>query len=80
MRCETFTTGAIVCGSRKPKTYAPNCEVCGTLKPTIQCDYPVERQGKLTTCNRWCCTNCAVEKGPNVHWCQPHQAMGPPKL
>lgn len=68
---------AIVCsrGQRKAKP----CESCG--RPgTIQCDYPVTRNGKTATCDRWQCRQCATSVGPNVDYCKPHAAMGPPKL
>jgi hypothetical protein len=71
-----------VCGrSRRRKS----CASCG--RPgTIQCDYPVRRliglhlTEKLQTCDRWQCDGCATQISPNMHYCKPHAATGPPKL
>ena len=56
----------IVCGRRMKKMA---CEDCG--KPaSIQCDYPVRREGKLVSCDRWQCPECAKKMAPNVHYCK----------
>jgi hypothetical protein len=71
----------IVCGRRGIQSHPQTCETkaCGG-KATIQCDYPVRRAGKVTTCDRWQCKDCAKEVGPNVHLCKMHVGEGPPTL
>lgn len=76
MPCE-HRNGMIIC-SRGPSRAKP-CESCG--KPgTIQCDYPVRRNGRMQTCDRWQCRDCATRVGDNLDYCKPHAAAGTPKL
>jgi hypothetical protein len=60
---------AIICtrGQRRH-----NCEFCSRYA-TKQCDFPVIRNGKETTCDRWMCDGCATVQGPNLDYCPPHE-------
>jgi hypothetical protein len=55
------------------------CESCGR-PATIQCDYPVTRDGKMGTCDRWQCRDCAIPVGPNLDYCKVHANMPRPRL
>jgi hypothetical protein len=77
MPCRTFRDEngkpiAIVCtrGGRK-------CQVAGcSNRATQQCDYPVERNGKVGTCDLWLCRRCAVpQPGDDLDYCPPHHRM-----
>ena len=56
-----------------------SCETCGR-PATVLCDYPVIRNGKAATCDRWCCRPHAFTVGENLDYCMPHYNAGPPKL
>lgn len=69
MHCEHVNLGGttmFVCGGSRRKNH--NCDSCGRPGARIQCDYPVRRNGKMGTCDRWQCGQCATQVGPDVHY------------
>ena len=76
MPCE-HRDGMIICtrGGQRAKA----CETCGH-PASIQCDWPVRRNGHIETCDRWCCRQHARNVSLNVDYCLPHSNMGAPKL
>jgi hypothetical protein len=61
---------AIICGGRHKRQ--PPCITCGHPSSKL-CDFPVVVNGKPRTCDKPICSRCAVSKGPDVDWCQPHE-------
>lgn len=59
---------AIICSRGKRE----RCQFCGA-SASKQCDFPVERKGKQTTCDAWMCNRCATPQGPNLDYCPPHE-------
>ena len=48
----------------------------------LLCDYPVQRRGKATTCNRHICRGCAKAIDATHDYCPPHArtwALGAPE-
>ncbi len=80
MGCEPIENG-FVCsrggGSRK------KCVTCGRTADRL-CDWPVRRDGKMTTCDRASCRQHSTNVSPKVDYCLVHKNLmerdGPPKL
>lgn len=74
MACRTVDLGggaaAIVCtrGQRRRSCATPGCG----NRADKQCDFPVTRNGKPATCDRYVCSSCAVSKGRDLDYCPPH--------
>jgi hypothetical protein len=73
-RCRTVLDAAgrpvaIAC-SREPHR---RCSVPGCSNHADkQCDFPVKRDGRAATCDRYICGRCAVSVGKNLDNCPPH--------
>jgi len=61
---------AIICtrGERRRSCATPGC----ANRADKQCDFPVTRNGKVGTCDRFVCSRCAVSKGHDLDFCPPH--------
>ena len=80
MGCETRkitfdddTTGTMIVCSRGQRRQLCSVGLCG--KSTVAlCDYPVERNGKNTTCDSPMCERHRhpVEGQPDMDWCEGH--------
>lgn len=76
MACRLIANGqggfAIACGPRRPtrRCSVPNCQHAATKL----CDYPVERKGKLGTCDAHLCDGHAKDAGDGKDHCPPHDA------
>ena len=64
----------IACGrTRYQMCSTPECR----RHATLQCDFPVQRAtatqtALAATCDRWCCSKCAVHVGINRDYCRAH--------
>jgi hypothetical protein len=71
MKCDTIDLGqgqfAIVCTRGRRH----NCEFCSRYA-TKQCDFPILKDGKQTTCSKFICDRCAVAQSPGIDFCGPH--------
>jgi hypothetical protein len=73
-RCRTVIDGngrelAIACSrGERHRCSTPGCQNDGTK----QCDFPVKRNGKPGTCDRYICQKCAMRVGPDLDYCGPH--------
>jgi hypothetical protein len=68
MPCRFVAPNAIVCNRERRTCATPGC----SKQTRKQCDFPVTRNGKAGTCDRYLCSGCAVSVGPNVDHCPPH--------
>jgi hypothetical protein len=68
----TRSGNAIICsrGSRRP----PRCIYCGTPSSHL-CDFPVEREGKTTTCDAALCRRCSTRIPGARDLCRSHSAL-----
>lgn len=60
----------ILCGRRGGKSR--RCVDCGGFGAEFECDGPVQTGGTVTTCDRLICRSCAIDAGPNRHYCRYH--------
>lgn len=61
---------AIACSRGQRRSCStPGCGRDGTQ----QCDFPVKRNGRTGTCDRYICPKCATRVGPDRDYCPPHQ-------
>ncbi len=87
MRCTPFVSpdGKItgyICGPRRP---VKKCSACKVRDASLECDFPLAGKKLGKTCDAALCASCATEKGPNRHYCPPHDThdrkvrSGPPR-
>jgi hypothetical protein len=74
MVCRTVIAGdgvtaiAYTRGERRRNCATPGCR----NHADKQCDFPVTRNGKSATCDRYICSPCAISKGRDLDFCPPH--------
>jgi hypothetical protein len=57
--------------SRGQRRHTCSVPHCGRRAP-FQCDYPVARKGKDTTCDAWLCDAHRKSQGPEIDYCPAH--------
>jgi hypothetical protein len=71
MKCNTVDLGhgqyAFVC----TRGMRHNCQFCSRYA-TKQCDFPIIKGGKHTTCSAHICDRCAVVQALGIDFCPPH--------
>lgn len=70
MPCEVKKHGETVLVVCSRRTGVGHCR-CGRACTKL-CDFPVERAGKVTTCDAKLCSRCATHVGHEKDLCPPH--------
>ncbi len=76
MPCQPFKTehGWGIACSRGRRSLGL-CVECKAAAASQLCDFPVERAGRQTTCDRALCRRCATRLSGDRDLCRPHAAL-----